>query len=116
MLSRLIRDLSHEQRQKLAERGITRQHLHWWTHAKRLPTEVQVADLADITGCSWAELQREVTVARAPEELRSRVARAVGKSVVGAAVTWLTSAVAAVVLLAAPEPAHAGPAANRDNV
>lgn len=76
MFRDLLDRLTEEQRRGLADRGIGSKRISSWRHEGRLPTEVQVADLADITGAEWAELQKEITVLRAPEERRAHVARA----------------------------------------
>jgi hypothetical protein len=92
----LLGSLKEEHRAALKERGITRMMLYGWRKAAeadepsnasdadapkasggRLPTEVQVADLADITGFPWAELQGLVTVLRAPADRKREIARIV---------------------------------------
>ena len=75
MFAELINSLNETQRTALAERGIKRELLYAWRNGKRLPTEVQVADVADVTGAEWAELQKEITILRAPEERRQQLAR-----------------------------------------
>lgn len=74
VFAELITSLSDDQRSSLAERGVTRELLYAWRKGKRLPTEVQVADVAAVTGAEWAELQKEITVLRAPEERRAQIA------------------------------------------
>lgn len=81
MFRDLLRDLDEKQRAALAVRGIDRMTLWKWREGKRLPTEVQVADLADVTGADWADLQKEITVLRAPEERRPAIARALRWSI-----------------------------------
>lgn len=76
MLRELVENLTPQQRDALAARGIGRQLLWKWKEEARLPTEVQVADVAAVTGADWAELQKEITVLRAPEERREDIARA----------------------------------------
>jgi len=78
MLHDLIRELDHASKTELYRRHITPSLLTAWKNGRRLPTEVQVADLADVTHADWVELQQEVTVLRAPEERRQEVARAIG--------------------------------------
>ena len=56
---------------------MTPQLLSDWKNGRRLPTEVQVADLADVTHADWVELQKEVTVMRAPEDRRAEIAKAI---------------------------------------
>lgn len=77
MFSDLLNTMTAEARAELAARGITRQLLSDWRTERRLPTEVQVADLADVTGAEWVELQKEVTVLRAPKERREQIANAI---------------------------------------
>lgn len=76
MLQELLRALSHAQKTELYRRHIRPQLLSDWKNGRRLPTEVQVADVAEVTGADWAELQKEITVLRAPEERREDIARA----------------------------------------
>lgn len=76
MLDDILMNLTDEQREALLARGIHRQLLYAWRSRKRLPTEVQVVDMAQVTGADWADLQKEITVLRAPEERRAEVARA----------------------------------------
>lgn len=78
MFTELLHALTTEHRMKLAERGIGSERLTEWRKGRRLPTEVQVADLADVTGVEWVRLQQEITVLRAPEERRSAIAKAIG--------------------------------------
>lgn len=78
MFTELLHALTTEHRTKLAARGIGSERLTEWRKGRRLPTEVQVADLADVTGVEWVRLQQEITVLRAPEERRQEVAEAVG--------------------------------------
>lgn len=76
MLKEVMKTLTPESHRELAARGITYQLLCNWRKGRRLPTEVQVVDLAEVTGADWAELQKEVTVLRAPEARRQQIARA----------------------------------------
>ena len=78
MFADLIQRLDHTQKTELFRRKISPQLLSDWKHARRLPTEVQVADLADVTHTDWITLQKEVTVMRAPEDRREEIAKAVG--------------------------------------
>ena len=80
MLDELMKTLSPETHRELAARGITYQLLCDWRKGRRLPTEIQVADLADVTGADWAELQAEITVLRAPEARRQQIAKAIRNS------------------------------------
>lgn len=77
MLQELLRALSHDQKTELYKRHIRPQLLSDWKNGRRLPTEVQVADVAEVTGAEWADLQAEITVMRAPEERREEIARAI---------------------------------------
>ena len=77
MFSDLLNTMTPEARAELASRGISRQLLSDWRTERRLPTEVQVADLADVTGVEWVDLQKEVTVLRAPEDRREQIAKAI---------------------------------------
>lgn len=77
MLAELVNNVDHDQRTELFRRHITPSLLTAWKKGRRLPTEVQVVDLAEVTGADWVELQKEVTVLRAPEERRDEIARAV---------------------------------------
>jgi hypothetical protein len=74
MLHDLLRDLNHEQKTELYRRHITQPLISAWRTGKRLPTEVQVVDLAEVAGADWAELQKEITVLRAPEDRRQHIA------------------------------------------
>lgn len=94
MLQKLIENLTKEQRARLREQGIERTHLYEWRTGKRLPTELQVAELAAAAGVSYDELQREVTILRAPESKRERVKALLGKLGHGAAVTLVCGAIA----------------------
>ncbi len=76
MLTDLIRALDHDQKTELYRRRIGPGLLGDWKMGRRLPTEVQVVDLAEVTGTEWAELQKEITVMRAPEERRAQIAKA----------------------------------------
>ena len=76
MLRDVIEHLTDDQRAELQARGINRQRLYSWRSGERLPTEVQVADLAAIAHADWAELQKEITVLRAPPERRREIASA----------------------------------------
>ena len=78
MFAELIAALSHDQKTELYRRRVTPQLLSDWKHGRRLPTEVQVADLADISGMPWEDLQREIAVLRAPVHRRAEIARIVG--------------------------------------
>lgn len=74
-LQTLLTTLSQEQRAQLRLAGISDQLRSDWLKGRRLPTEVQVVDVAAVTGAEWAELQKEITIMRAPEERREQVAR-----------------------------------------
>lgn len=78
MLHELIEGLTPDQRRVLRERDITNTLLWRWRHGHSQPTLMQTVDLADVTGVPYHELQAEVTVLRAPEDQRERVARVVG--------------------------------------
>jgi hypothetical protein len=78
MFTETLTALSHEQKTELYRRRVTPQLLSDWKHGRRLPTEVQVADLADVTGAPWETLQREIAVMRAPVHRRAEIARIVG--------------------------------------
>ncbi len=78
MLSEVLSTLTTEQRAALRDRGISDQLRCDILKGRRLPTELHVADIAKVTGAEWVELQREVTVMRAPEDRRQEVAEAVG--------------------------------------
>src|SRR5450759_3237519 len=78
MFHELLRQLDHEQKTELFRRHISPSLITSWKNGRRLPTEIQVADVADVTGASWADLQREVAVLRAPIERRDEIARIVG--------------------------------------
>ncbi len=77
MFADVITRLSHDQKTELYRRRVTPQLLSDWKNGRRLPTEVQVVDLADVTHSDWIELQKEVTVLRAPEERREEIAKAI---------------------------------------
>jgi len=77
MFADVITRLSHDQKTELYRRRVTPQLLSDWKNGRRLPTEVQVADLADVTHADWVELQKEVTVMRAPEDRRAEIAKAI---------------------------------------
>ena len=77
MLHKILDELTPDARRQLDARGITAKRIWSWRDGERLPTEVQVADLADVTGADWSELQKEITVLRAPEERREQIARAI---------------------------------------
>jgi hypothetical protein len=110
MLRELLESLTPEQRAQLRDRGISDQKRSDWVHGRRLPTEVQVAELADVTGADWARLQREITLMRAPEPVRERLARSLGKALAGV--------VAMLAFFGPGEPAHAavGAGPSSDNV
>ena len=76
MLYEVLNRLTNDQRAQLAQHGISDKRISSWRTGERLPTEVQVADLADITQSDWIELQKEVTVLRAPEARREQIAKA----------------------------------------
>lgn len=76
MFDEILTNLTDEQRAELSQRGIKRELLYAWRSRKRLPTEIQVVDVSQVTGADWADLQKEITVLRAPEERRADVARA----------------------------------------
>ena len=76
MFAELVRGLTHDQKVALYARRISPGLIGDWKNARRLPTEVQVVDVAEVTGADWAELQKEITVMRAPEERRADIARA----------------------------------------
>jgi hypothetical protein len=76
MFTDLISDLNHDQKTELFKRHITPQLITEWKKGRRLPTEIQVVDVAEVTGAEWADLQKEVTVLRAPEERRQQIAKA----------------------------------------
>lgn len=76
MFEQILSNLDDEQRAELAQRGIKRELLYAWRSHKRLPTEIQVVDVAEVTGADWADLQKEITVLRAPEDRRDQIARA----------------------------------------
>ena len=78
MFNEIVKQLTDEQRTQLRERGITRQLLYKWREGEALPTEVQVADVAAVTGTEWVDLQKEITVLRAPEGRRAEIARTLG--------------------------------------
>lgn len=78
MLQQVIERLDTAQRAELAKHGITYNRLWSWRTGQRLPTEVQTAYLAAATGSNWVELQKEVTVMRAPEAEREAIARTIG--------------------------------------
>lgn len=82
MLKELVENLTPEQRKELTNRGCGYQLVWKWKVGERLPTEVQVADLADVANADWADLQREVTALRAakdlPEDRQAQIARVVG--------------------------------------
>lgn len=75
MLEEVLNKLGQKERSDLASRGITYQLLCHWRKGRRLPTEVQVVDLTDVTGADWVELQKEITVLRAPEARRQQIAK-----------------------------------------
>lgn len=77
MFADVITRLNHDQKTELYRRKVTPQLLSDWKNGRRLPTEVQVADLADVTHADWVELQKEVTVMRAPEDRRAEIAKAI---------------------------------------
>jgi hypothetical protein len=77
MFADVITRLNHDQKTELYRRRVTPQLLSDWKNGRRLPTEVQVADLADVTHADWVELQKEVTVLRAPEDRREEIAKAI---------------------------------------
>ena len=76
MLKDVINGLTPAQHRELAGRGISYALLSMWRKEKRLPTEVQVVDVAEATGADWAELQKEVTVLRTPADRREQIAKA----------------------------------------
>lgn len=78
MLTELLANLTTEQREALEERGIKGPRQSEFRSGKRLPTEVQVAAIAEVTGAEWVELQREVTLRRAPPSMRKSIARVIG--------------------------------------
>ena len=78
MLQEVIERLNTAQRAELAKHGITYNRLWSWRTGQRLPTELQTAYLAAATGSDWVELQKEVTVMRAPEDERAQIAQLVG--------------------------------------
>lgn len=69
--------LDHASKTELYRRHISLSLITSWKAGRRLPTEVQVADLADVTHTDWVELQKEVTVLRAPEDRREAIAKAI---------------------------------------
>ncbi len=77
MFADVITRLNHDQKTELYRRKVTPQLLSDWKNGRRLPTEVQVADLADVTHADWVELQKEVTVMRAPQDRRDEIAKAI---------------------------------------
>jgi len=77
MFAELLAKLDHPMKAELYRRRIAPGLIGDWKAGRRLPTEVQVADLADVTHADWIELQKEVTVLRAREERREEIARAI---------------------------------------
>lgn len=77
MFHDLLSQLDHAKKAELYRRHISPSLITSWKAGRRLPTEVQVADLADVTHADWAELQKEVTVMRAPEDRRAEIAKAI---------------------------------------
>ena len=77
MFAELISALDHDQKSELFRRHITPQLITEWKKGRRLPTEVQVVDVAAVTGTEWADLQREITVLRAPADRREQIAHAI---------------------------------------
>ena len=73
----LLTRLDHATKAELYRRHISPSLITSWKNGRRLPTEVQVVDLADVTHSDWIELQKEVTVLRAPEERRDEIAKAI---------------------------------------
>lgn len=80
MLKTLIDSLNTAQRANLHAFGVDSALLSRWRTGKRLPTEVQVAFLADLTGSDRHALQDEIALMRATPEQRGVLERIMGKA------------------------------------
>lgn len=80
VLKNLVDHLSSEQRAKLREFGVDNGTITKWRTGDRLPTEPQVAALAEICGVDRHTLQDEVALLRATPEQRRLLERVMGKA------------------------------------
>lgn len=99
----LVVSLSARQRDELESRGIPKSRVSEWKHGHRLPTRPQAAHLADVTGYSFLELERELTELEAKAEDRPLLRTILGKAVaVGVAVMLVICGVVGSAQLAGP--------------
>lgn len=71
MFDELVRNLTVQQKKALRALGVDPSTISKWKDRERLPTRLQAALLADVTGCDRHQLDAELTLL---EALRSEVA------------------------------------------
>lgn len=77
----LVHSLNAAQRMELQRRGIAPSRVSEWKAGRRLPTRPQAAHLADVTGYSYLQLERELAELEAKAEDRPALRAILGKAV-----------------------------------